>query len=177
MGDFLYQAKKHYHSALGVEIAENMAQHTTSNLQIQVFRIPFETIETSARFSCIHMSHIIEHIPNPNEWLDKTKSLLTPDGILVLCVPNMFSLTRISKLFLKRIGLRKGKWKNSLRTPDHLFEPTAEGMRFFIKNNGFSMLKIYSYSRSNMTSEGPFAFLFHQVFKLGSNLRLYARKI
>jgi hypothetical protein len=89
----------------------------------------------------------------------------------------MHSFTRIFKLFLKRIGLRKGKWKNSLRTPDHLFEPTVEGMRYLIKNNGLSMLKIYSYSRSNMIADGVFASLFHRVFKLGSNLRLYAKRV
>lgn len=47
MGDFLYQAKNHYHSVHGVEIAENMAQHTASNLQIHVFRNQFEFIESS----------------------------------------------------------------------------------------------------------------------------------
>ncbi len=121
------------------------------------------------------MSHIIEHVPNPNVWMKKAASLLVPGGVLVLCVPNMGSLTRKIKLLLKKAGLRKGRWKDAKRTPDHLFEPTVKGMRFFIRKNGFTLLKMYSYSRSNMISGGVNAFVFHHALTLGSNLRIYAR--
>ncbi len=175
MGDFLYQAIKHYPRAFGVEIAENMAKHTSEKLQIPVFTDRFETFETDERFSCIHMSHIIEHVPNPNDWMVRVKTLLAPEGILMLCVPNILSFTCRVKLLFKKIGLRRGRWKDGGRTPDHLFEPTVEGMRFFMKSNGFELLKIYSYSRSNMVSKGFGAYIFHRVLKLGSNIRLYAR--
>jgi 2-polyprenyl-3-methyl-5-hydroxy-6-metoxy-1,4-benzoquinol methylase len=175
MGDFLYQAKKHYMRAFGAEIASNMADSVSKHLNIKVFTQQYEQIVTDEQFSCIHMSHIIEHIPNPRDWLKKAATHLDPDGILVVCVPNMHSLTRMFKLFLKRIGLRKGRWKNPRRTPDHLFEPTVAGMRYFFPANGYDIVKIYSYSRSNMIAEGLFGYFFHHVLKLGSNLRIYAR--
>jgi 2-polyprenyl-3-methyl-5-hydroxy-6-metoxy-1,4-benzoquinol methylase len=175
MGDFLYQSKKHYQRVFGAEIASNMAESVSKHLNIKVFTQQFEQIVTDETFSCIHMSHIIEHIPNPRDWLKKAAQHLDPDGILVVCVPNMHSLTRMFKLFLKRVGLRKGRWKNPRRTPDHLFEPTVAGMHYFFPANGYDIVKIYSYSRSNMIAEGLFGYFFHHVLKLGSNLRIYAR--
>jgi hypothetical protein len=73
------------------------------------------------------------------------------------------------------MGLRKGRWKNGSRTPDHLFEPTVRAMQYLLRHNGYEVLSIYSYSRSNMTARGPQAFLFQRKLKWGSNIRVYAR--
>jgi 2-polyprenyl-3-methyl-5-hydroxy-6-metoxy-1,4-benzoquinol methylase len=175
MGDFLVNARNHYPLVCGTEISETMARFTVRTLGIKVFNTQFTSLVPSERFSCIHMSHVIEHVPNPRDWLKHAKELLRPDGILVLCVPNMFSLSRVAKLLLKRMGLRKGRWKDESRTPDHLFEPTVRAVQYLLGHNGYKVLSIYSYSRSNMTARGPLAFLFQRVLKWGSNIRVYAR--
>jgi 2-polyprenyl-3-methyl-5-hydroxy-6-metoxy-1,4-benzoquinol methylase len=175
MGDFLFCAKKHYPMVCGAEISDAMARFSAQKLQVTVHNTQFTSLEITERFSCIHLSHVIEHAPNPNDWLTKAKELLRPAGILVICVPNMFSFSRIVKLRLKKLRLRKGGWNNGARTPDHLFEPTVRGMNYLLRNNGFQVLGIYSYSRSNMTARGPLAFLFHRVLKWGSNIRAYAK--
>jgi 2-polyprenyl-3-methyl-5-hydroxy-6-metoxy-1,4-benzoquinol methylase len=175
MGDFLFNARNHYPLVCGTEIAEAMARFTARKLGVRVLNTQFTSLDTTERFSCIHMSHVIEHVPNPRDWLQHAKELLRPDGVLVLCVPNMFSFSRVAKLLLKRMGLRKGRWKDGSRTPDHLFEPTVRAMRCLLRRNGFQVLSIYSYSRSNMTARGPLAFLFQRVLKWGSNIRVYAR--
>jgi 2-polyprenyl-3-methyl-5-hydroxy-6-metoxy-1,4-benzoquinol methylase len=177
MGDFLFCAKKHYPMVCGTDISETMAEFAAKKLQVTVHNAQFTSLEIKEQFSCIHLSHVIEHVPNPNDWLMQAEKLLRPAGILVICVPNMFSFSRVVKLLLKRIGLRKGGWKDGSRTPDHLFEPTVRGMNFLLRNNGFQVLSIYSYSRSNMTARGPFAFLFNRVLKWGSNIRVYARPV
>lgn len=175
MGDFLYPAKTYYAKTFGIELSDKMADYTSKNLGVTIFRTQFDSLQTNERFSCIHMSHIIEHVPNPNDWLAKAKQLLLPGGILVICVPNMFSMTRVFKLALKRLKIRKGRWKNPRRTPDHLFEPTVKGMEYLLTSNGFKIEKIYSYSRSQMTSKGIYSFFFHYLLKAGSNIRLYAK--
>jgi 2-polyprenyl-3-methyl-5-hydroxy-6-metoxy-1,4-benzoquinol methylase len=175
MGDFLFTAKDHYPIVCGTEISEAMASFTARKLGIRVLKVQFTSLDTAEMFSCIHMSHVIEHVPNPGDWLKHAKKILRPGGVLVLCVPNMFSFSRVAKLLLKRIGLRKGRWKNGNRTPDHLFEPTVRAMHYLLRHNGFQVLSIYSYSRSNMTARGPLAFLFQRVLKWGSNIRVFAR--
>lgn len=175
MGDFLFCAKNHYPLVCGTEISGAMARFAARKLQVTVYDTQFTSLDIPERFSCIHMSHVIEHVPDPVEWLEKAKKLLRPEGIIVICVPNMFSFSRVVKLRLKKLGLRKDGWKDAGRTPDHLFEPTVSGMNYLLRNNGFIVLRIYSYSRSNMTAHGPLAFLFNRILKWGSNIRVYAR--
>jgi 2-polyprenyl-3-methyl-5-hydroxy-6-metoxy-1,4-benzoquinol methylase len=174
MGDFLFCAKKHYPIVCGTEISPAMARFAAQKLQVTVHNTQFTSLETGERFSCIHLSHVIEHVPDPNGWLTKAKELLRPEGILVLCVPNMFSFSRVAKLLFKKVGVRKSRWNNSARTPDHLFEPTIRGMNYLLRHNGYRVLGIYSYSRSNMTARGPIACWFHRVLKWGSNIRVYS---
>jgi 2-polyprenyl-3-methyl-5-hydroxy-6-metoxy-1,4-benzoquinol methylase len=173
MGDFLKVSQKYYSNCVGIDIAENMAKYVESQLKLNVYIGSFSDISFNERFSCVHMSHVIEHIPNPNEWLMKTRQILDGQGILALSVPNASSLPRRFRLFLKRIGLMKGKWKNSSRTPDHLFEPTISSTLRFISDNGFEVLEYYTYSRRDMDASSVFDIIYNRKLKLGSNLRFF----
>ncbi len=42
----------------------------------------------SRRFNYVVASHVIEHIPNPLEWLNEIYGFLEPEGILSLAIPN-----------------------------------------------------------------------------------------
>jgi 2-polyprenyl-3-methyl-5-hydroxy-6-metoxy-1,4-benzoquinol methylase len=173
IGVLLYSAKPYFQSLYGLEISVKTANLVKELLNIEVFTCKFEQIQTLVRFSCISMSHVIEHIPNPNEWLDKAKNILDEEGILVVSVPNMFSLSRKFKLFLKRVRLRKGKWE-SWRTPDHLFEPTLDSFTRYLKKNNLEILDCYSYSK---TSRYLFDNLINRKLFWGSNLRFIVRPV
>lgn len=175
MGDFLNAAKEKYNYCEGVEISTKMAEFTEKALSIKVNNGYFEDIDFTRKFSCIHMSHVIEHIPTPKLWLDKAKSILEKDGILAMSVPNMFSLDRRFKLFLKRIKLVKGKWKDNTRTPDHLFEPTIKSTLIFLEANGFEVLSYYTYSRKDMDASTFFGRIYNRTLKQGSNLRFFCK--
>jgi len=174
MGKFLYLAKKSYPTCYGLEVSSKMADFVEQKLNIKVFRDKFAQLETDQKFSCIYISHVIEHIPNPNAWIEKAKSLLTPNGILVIAVPNMFSLSRKVKLFFKYIRLRKGKWE-AWRTPDHLYEPTLAGMQKLFEMNHMKILSSSSYSRNNMIPNTFLGKLIHKKFYWGSNLRFIVK--
>lgn len=172
MGDFLKVSQKYYSKCVGVDVAENMAEYVKSQLNLHVHIGSYIDVNFDEKYSCVHMSHVIEHIPNPKEWLSKTKQILEDQGVLVVNVPNMNSLPRRFHLFLKRIGLKKGYWKNSSRTPDHLFEPTIPSMLQFISENGYKVLEFYTYSR-NMDGSTVFSKIYHRKLKWGSNLRFF----
>jgi 2-polyprenyl-3-methyl-5-hydroxy-6-metoxy-1,4-benzoquinol methylase len=173
MGDFLKVSQKYYSNCVGVEVAENMAEYVKSQLKIHVYIGSYIDVYFNEKYSCVHMSHVIEHIPNPKEWLSKTKNILDDQGILVVNVPNMNSLPRRFHLFLKRIGLKKGYWKNSARTPDHLFEPTIPSMLSFISESGYEVLDFYTYSRKDMDASSIFSKIYNRKLKWGSNLRFF----
>lgn len=176
MGDFMKVALDKYENVAGVEIAESMASFTEKKLGVKIIRKQFQDIKSDQKYSCIHMSHVLEHIPNPNEWMQNAAHLLEENGILVICVPNILSIGREIKIFLKRIGLRVGKWKESWRTPDHLFEPAIKSMKFLCKRNGYEILDYYTYSRTDPISKKWLSKLMQRKLKIGSNLRFYLRK-
>jgi SAM-dependent methyltransferase len=175
IGGFLYVARHHYQKVYGLEVSQRMAQQVRQKLGVDVFTQRFEDLNTSEKFSCIYMSHVIEHIPHPNLWLQKAKTLLDKEGILVIMVPNMFSLTRRLKVLLKNVGIRKGRWE-PWRTPDHLYEPTIPAMLTLFENNNYEVLHYYTYSRKDMIAQkSTWSKLFHRKFYHGSNLRFYVR--
>ncbi|MGH7532429.1 MAG: methyltransferase domain-containing protein [Gemmatimonadales bacterium] len=175
MGEFLYVARDHYQQVAGVEVSTKMAAFTREALGVEVWQDTFDQVTTARRFSCIHLSHVLEHIPNPAVWLAKARELLAPGGVIVINVPHMFSLDRKVKRFLKRIGLRSGRWTESWRTPDHLFEPTIPAMLRFFDAQGFDVLSYYTYSRSDAAARTLWGRIYRRYLKLGSNLRFYIR--
>ncbi len=176
VGLFLFSAKKKYPVCIAVEISKNLARIVEEKLKVPVFTERFETFEPGRKFSCINMSHVIEHVPNPNEWVQKAMSLLEEDGVLVIDVPNWFSWAQKFKLFLKRIGLRRGAWPKD-KIPEHIYEPGFYGMNQLFKQNGLQVLEYYTYSRKDLVSERFPLRIFHRGFKAGSNLRFYLKAI
>lgn len=169
-GKFLYRAKPIYSKVTGLEVSSRMATMVSNKLKIPVVTDKFEEAQFENKFSCINISHVIEHYPYPHLWLKKAKDLLENNGILVICVPNMFSLDRLVKLCVKKIGLFKNTWE-SWRTPDHLFEPTVSSMRYLFKSEGYQIVDYYSYSRKKNTNNSWFYRIYHRKFRLGSNLK------
>ena len=173
MGDFLKVAQDYYPHCVGMDVAENMANFTVDQLGVQVHVGKYAEWNFKEKFSCIHMSHVIEHIPNPNEWVQKTRSLLDKDGILVMSIPNRNALDNRLKLFLKRIGLRKGAWKDNSRTPDHLFEPTIQSTLKFFAANGFHVLEYYTYSSKDVDASTFWGRIYNRKLKLGGSMRFF----
>ncbi len=173
-GLFLRAAKPHFARVAGVEIGTKMRAMVEKDLGVKVFA-DYATLPREERFSCIHMSHVIEHIPNPSAWLTKARELLIPGGLLVIAVPNILSLDRRLKLMLKRAGLRRGEWSDPMRTPDHLFEPTIPATMRFLDAHGIDVVSRYTYSRSDEASLKPFSRIYRRRLLLGANSRFYAR--
>ncbi len=174
MGTFLHAAKPHYKEAVGLDVSAEMGAFVEKQLGVKVYLKQFEDFQYSKKFSLIHMSHVIEHVPNPGTWLEKAKEMLAPDGILVINVPNKFSLSfRMQHLFVK-LGLKKqfsDAWSDPTRTPDHLFEPTLKSMKKFLKENNFKILDYFSYSRKDPVSNSSImSKIMNRNLHIGSNL-------
>jgi 2-polyprenyl-3-methyl-5-hydroxy-6-metoxy-1,4-benzoquinol methylase len=125
------------------------------------------------------MSHVLEHIPDPNAWLRKAKSMLEKNGILVINVPHKFSISERLQHFFYRLKLKKqfsSSWNDPSRTPDHLFEPTIPAMLRLLEANQYEILEYYTYSRKDPVSNKSILSKFmHRKLKLGSNLAFITR--
>lgn len=173
-GDFLSVAGDHYRTVQGLDVSTRMAALLKKRLGIDIFTCTFDQVPPDQRFSCIRMSHVIEHIPNPHDWLQKAKALLVSGGILLINVPNMFSADRRFKLLLKKLGLRKGRWQ-PWRTPDHLYQPTVASMMKLFEMNDYEVLDYYTYSRKDIVAGSLWSKVYQRQWRVGSNLRFYLR--
>ncbi|MBC7850643.1 MAG: methyltransferase domain-containing protein [Chitinophagaceae bacterium] len=174
MGTFLYAAKPHFQEVLGLDVSEQMGSFVTKQLGVPVHITQFDDFNYSRKFSLIHMSHVLEHVPNPNEWVQKAKSMLEKDGILVINIPNKRSISfRMQHLFV-RLGIKKqfsNTWTDTSRTPDHLFEPTIPAMKYLVEKNGFDIIEYFTYSRKDpVSNQSAFSKLLNREMRWGSNL-------
>ena len=179
MGTFLLAAKKYYEYAAGLDVSVKMAEFVEKNVGVKVYIKQYEDFLPEEKFTLIHMSHVLEHVPNPNEWVSHSRQVLAPGGILVINVPNKLGLSyRLKHLFYK-LRLKKqfsSAWKDPSRTPDHLFEPTVRSMKYLLKKNRFEILEYYSYTRKDPTSKrNLFVRFMNKSLMLGSNLTFITR--
>lgn len=181
MGTFLYAAQAHYPICVGIDVSEKMAAFVRKALDIHVEVVPFEQFTTPVNFSLIHMSHVLEHVPNPVEWLNKARALLDKEGILVINVPHKWSLgSRLQHLYVQ-LGWKKQfshTWNDPGRTPDHLFEPVIPAMQYLLNKCNYEVLDYFTYSRRDPASNSHwFSRFFNRTLRLGSNLSFITRPI
>jgi len=129
MGTFLLAAKKYYPGrAEGLDVSVQMAQFVEKHVGVKVHIRQFDVFQPEEKYSLIHMSHVLEHVPDPNGWLRHARKLLAPGGVLVINVPNKFGIGNRMQHFFYKAGIKKqfaNGWSDPSRTPDHLFEPTG----------------------------------------------------
>ncbi|AMO84409.1 bifunctional 3-demethylubiquinone-9 3-methyltransferase/ 2-octaprenyl-6-hydroxy phenol methylase [Solibacillus isronensis B3W22] len=91
-GFFLLAAKLEGWDETGVEPsiqAYSYSKHQELNVYNKFFSE--EIIQELPLYDVIHMNHVLEHIPNPNEILKLIWNQLKPGGIFCVAVPNDFN--------------------------------------------------------------------------------------
>jgi len=79
----------------------------------------------------ISMWHVLEHIPNPIEFLKKIKNLMKANSVLILEVPNSYSLNF-------RIFTRNYKW---ISVPEHVFFYNEKSLITLLNYSGFEIVR------------------------------------
>lgn len=161
---------------VGVEISKTMAKLAHDTYGVETRAGDWSKMDYQEPFNAIYCSHVIEHIPNPRDWMARFKEVLVPGGIVCLSVPNMQSIDRKFKRGLKRLGLRKDKWEK-WRTPDHLYEPCEPSMLRFFESCGFELIRKYTYPSEWDGSVGLWHDLMHFKLRWGAKARYYIRPI
>lgn len=97
-------------------------------------------------FDIVTMHQLIEHVPNPNDFILQAKSLLARDGLLILSTPNLSFARKMAALPRPILGDVLG------HPPNHcvLFKPS--GMRLMLRNNGIIVKSINNNPTGLMTT-------------------------
>ncbi len=92
-GILLQQFQQYYHAqVVGVEPGNLYRQYAQAS-GLEVYASLEELQNTNpAPFSLVSLMHVLEHLPNPVEYLQELRTkLLDPDGWLLLEVPNLYA--------------------------------------------------------------------------------------
>jgi 2-polyprenyl-3-methyl-5-hydroxy-6-metoxy-1,4-benzoquinol methylase len=89
-GWFLEAAKKHYNQCAGVEFSNSLRTWLEKNLKIKTYKEISDVKDNT--YDIITAFDLIEHVPDPKNFLKLMKSKLTKDGIILIYTPNVESL-------------------------------------------------------------------------------------
>jgi 2-polyprenyl-3-methyl-5-hydroxy-6-metoxy-1,4-benzoquinol methylase len=92
----------------------------------------------AASYDLVTMSHVLEHLRDPERALRKVRTLLRPGGRLVITTPNVGSLGH--RLF-------RGSWR-PLEPPRHLTLFTGRSLRKVVEKSGLTVLYAASLTRT-----------------------------
>ncbi len=83
------------------------------------------------KFDFINISHVLEHVPDPINFLKKIYSILSKDGVIYLNLPNTWGI--LSRLF---------KWPSFMRdTPRHLINYNYRNTKILLNKMWFDVIK------------------------------------
>lgn len=91
------------------------------------------------KFDVIVSLAVIEHIDNPNLFIEKIKKLLLPQGVMFINTLNNNSLLYKIARFLDKIGVHSAY--NRLYSYHHLDHYTNRSLRILMELNGFEVIK------------------------------------
>jgi len=113
-GSMTKYLRKSFKRLTVVDGAQELIDHISEGEDIEKVCCLFEDFKPKHSYDAIIMEHILEHIDNPVELLQRSKEWLAPNGIVVIGVPNALSLHR-------RVATKMGLLKNpyELNERDH----------------------------------------------------------
>ena len=90
-GVFLKKMKEKFQivNSIGIEPGIDYSKIALKNFVI--YNSIEEVLETNLKFDLISLCHVLEHIPEPRDFMNKVCSILSEDGSIFIEVPNMES--------------------------------------------------------------------------------------
>jgi len=137
-GFMLYYLKRYYkyRRAAGTQISKNAIEFSINDLGLEIYDKDLLELSMGPSFDIITIWHVLEHVVEPEKYIEKIFNLLKDNGKLIIEVPNFNSWTR---------ALTKRYWL-SLDLNYHITFFTPESLSLLLKNHGFKIKTIHTYS-------------------------------
>ncbi len=161
-GYFIDQARRFGYDCTGIELSET-ARDYTSLIGLEI-KQDIDSLEQ--KFDVAVMWHVLEHLPEPIEFLTKLRMHLSDDSYLFIRVPAFDSWSR--KLF--------GKYWIWFQPRNHYFHYTWQSLEILLQSAGYSTELIEHRKPNNRFSKRQFktsSALFKSLFNYKISLRKY----
>jgi SAM-dependent methyltransferase len=105
-GSFLNLAHRHEWAVRGIDVSEYAAERVRQRHGLDVSAGTLEEARfPDNQFDAVHMSHVLEHLPDPRATLIEIRRVMKPGGRLGIEVPNEFE--NVGSRLLSSLGLLK----------------------------------------------------------------------
>lgn len=135
----LYFLKKYfkYKGAVGTQISENAYRFSKEKLGLEIYKDDLLNLDfNEKKFGIISLWHVLEHIQNPEAYIQKIYATLDDEGLLLIEVPNFNAWSRIIS----------GKYWLSLDPKHHVIFFTPRSLKNLLKKYSFKIEKIKYFS-------------------------------
>jgi 2-polyprenyl-3-methyl-5-hydroxy-6-metoxy-1,4-benzoquinol methylase len=135
-GYFLDASRREGYKVHGLDVSEWAAQYAIEKLGLSMTIGKIGDVNLPPQnFDIITMWHSLEHTPNPHMALQRAKSWLKKDGILVIDVPNHEGTDA------RRIWHEWDGWS----LPYHYWHFTSKSLKQLLSHHGFTVIKHKDY--------------------------------
>jgi 2-polyprenyl-3-methyl-5-hydroxy-6-metoxy-1,4-benzoquinol methylase len=124
-------------SVQGIEISPEAAEYAISKFGVPTHTGTIESYLDSTRkdvFPVVLAIDVMEHVPNPIDFLNGIDKILSNDGLLIIDTPNGGS---------KNIENLGSNWKGF--NPFHIYYFSSDILQLLLANNDYSIIKCFSY--------------------------------
>jgi 2-polyprenyl-3-methyl-5-hydroxy-6-metoxy-1,4-benzoquinol methylase len=119
----------------GIELCRDSAEYARRKFGLKINRMTLEERAFPAgSFDVVHMSHIIEHVPDPSATLNEVFRVLKSGGHLMIVTPCIESFQAM---------IFRSRWRSAHR--DHLTLFSTATLGRYLRKAGFRILKQFSY--------------------------------
>lgn len=129
-GFFLQAAAPFFEFRAGTELSARAAEIARARAD-EVCLGSLDAVPPDWRFDCVVALHVVEHVYEPVPFLRRVRDLLTPDGAIIVAVPNMGGVWR------KSMGRR---WP-SFKFPEHVAYYDARTLAELLRAAGFQRIE------------------------------------
>ena len=129
-GEFLKEMNIYGYETFGVEPSTIAREKASQQQAGKIFHDQSELPEQT--FDVITLWHVLEHVHNLNEALQKFQKILSHSGTIFIAVPNLKS---------EDAQYYKSYWA-AYDVPRHLWHFSATNMKTILEKNGFKLLRI-----------------------------------
>ncbi len=131
-GYFLNYLQQNGFIVQGVEMSDSARDFSIQQFGLDV-RKTMDEIEDVGQFNSITLWHVLEHLYDPDIYMQHFKKLLQADGTLMIALPNHDSYD----------GKKYESYWAAYDVPRHLWHFKPDTFKRFADNNGFTITKKY----------------------------------
>lgn len=149
-GEFLYHAKKRGFEVVGIELNTRTAEIAKNNgINVHIGIID-DIVLPENSFDCVFLGDIIEHVPNPKDFLNRCLSLVKKGGYIIISTPNLDCSWSKAGYYLYSIF--KIPW-SSVTPPYHLFQFSVENLKKLMIDSGLYIDSVWYSGRPSLKYE------------------------